>query len=243
MEKAASIPGYENYSVTRNGDVHHGERQLKPIQAAGKSARVKLRAGGKVTAIAVAKLVAMTHVPNPHNHTHIILIDRDKDNCHADNIVWVSLSDSIRYNQRHIEIESLSQQPSTLEDSADRAAAMPIPGYENYAVTPCGKVYHGQHRLYASQGAGNRAERVKLRDAQGKSIRITTAKLVAMTFIPNPDNYDRLIFIDRDSANCCVENLRWVSAVGFIRFVKRCAETDELLGIARPKREPDWIDP
>lgn len=87
MENAASIPGYEDYRITRSGEVYQGERRIKPIQSkGGKSARIKLRSNGKVIAVAVPKLVAITHVPNPNNHTHIILIDRSKDNYHADNI-------------------------------------------------------------------------------------------------------------------------------------------------------------
>ncbi len=159
MENAKSIPGYESYAITPSGEVYLGDRRIKPIQSkGGKSARIKLRVNGKVIAIAVPKLVAMTHVPNPNNYTHIILIDRSKDNYHAGNIRWVSVADSIRYNQRRVDVEGLcNQAASKEEDDADITTAMPIPGYENYTVTPNGKVYCGQHRVHASQGAGNRA--------------------------------------------------------------------------------------
>ncbi len=95
---------------------------------------------------------------------------------------------------------------------------------------------------HRAQATGRRP--VRLRDADGKSIRITIAKLIAITFIANPDKYNHVIFIDRDNANCCVGNLRWVSQGDYIRFIKRCAESDELLGIThRRKKDPDWIDP
>jgi hypothetical protein len=224
--------------------VYLGERKLSRIRnKRGKSARVKLRVDGKVVAIAVPKLVAMTYVPNPHNHTHIILIDRSKENYHANNIRWVCSNDCIRYNQRCIDIEELSEQLFTSEDEANRATALPIPGYKNYRITPNGKVFYGQRRLHASRGTGNRAARVKLRDAEGNSVRIVIAKLVALAFIPNPDNYGRIIFKDRDNNHCTVDNIQWVSNGEFIRFVNHHAENDNLLGPPRPKRKPDWIDP
>jgi len=244
MENAASIPRYENYTITRTGEVYRGQRRLSAIQSKhGKSARVKLRVNGKVVAIAIPKLVAMAYVPNPHNHTHIILIDRSKDNYHADNIRWVCASDCIRYNQRCIDIEGLSSRLPTLKEDADRETAHPIPGYENYRVTPRGKVYYGLRMLHASRGTGNRAARVKLRDAEGKSVRIAIAKLIALAFIPNPDNHSKIIFKDLDNNNCTVDNIQWVSTGEFTRFVNHHAERDSLLGPPRPKRKPDWIDP
>ena len=74
MEASAPIPGYEHYTITKSGEVYCGQRKIKAIAGSrGKSARIKLRIDGKVTAITVAKLVAIAHVPNPHHYSHIIL--------------------------------------------------------------------------------------------------------------------------------------------------------------------------
>ena len=245
MEKAAPIPGYEDYTITATGEVRHHGKLLKSIPSKrGKSARVKLRADGKVIAVAVPKLVALAHVSNPNNHTHIILIDRSKDNYHADNIRWVSLSDSIRYNQRRIGVDGLSEESSRNEDAAFMATSMPVPGHEGYSVTPDGNVYCGNRRLLGSPGKNNRAARVKVRDAAGQPVRITIAKLVALAFLPNPGNHTHVVFRDRDKTNCHMDNLRWVSSLEYGRFVHGCEDLDALLGISRrPPKEPDWIDP
>lgn len=244
MENAAPIPGYEKYAITRTDEVYLGKRQLSHIQNKhGRSARVKLRIDGKVIAIAVPKLVAMAYVPNPNNHTHFILIDRNKENYCADNIRWLCASDHIRFNQGCIDAGDLSDQLSTLDEEAEEANALPIPGYKNYRVTPDGKVYYGSRRLYATPGTGNRTPRIRVKDSEGKVARIAVAKLIALAFIPNPDNHHKIIFKDRDSSNCRVDNIQWVSTSEYIRFVNHHAANDNLLGPSRPKRKAEWIDP
>ena len=37
----------------------------------------------------VSLLVAQNHVPNPKKYSHYIHVDRDVENCNADNLVWV----------------------------------------------------------------------------------------------------------------------------------------------------------
>lgn len=38
---------------------------------------------------------------------------------------------------------------------------------------------------------------------------LSTAKVVAETFIPNPNNYTKIRHIDGDRNNCCADNLMW----------------------------------
>lgn len=52
--------------------------------------------------------------------------------------------------------------------------------------------------------------RVKLyKDGKGKSY--TIARLVGDAFIPNPNNYETIDHIDKDTSNNKVSNLRWMS--------------------------------
>ena len=53
---------------------------------------------------------------------------------------------------------------------------------------------------------------ISLRDSQGKFIRqkkVNGHRLVAETWIPNPEGYDTVDHIDRDKSNNHVSNLRW----------------------------------
>lgn len=45
--------------------------------------------------------------------------------------------------------------------------------------------------------------------AQSAGLAVTHSKLVATAFLPNPNNYKRLVFIDGNPNNAAVSNLRW----------------------------------
>jgi len=240
MEYAAPIPGFEQYTVTANGEVFNRNRLLKHWEVHGRAARVKLRdSEGKTFRVAVAKLIALAFIANPQHHSRIIFKDRNKNNCTVDNIMWVSASECTRFSQRTIESDELGKLPVCPSRESDRVQLEEYPGY---SITSDGQAFSGNYRLKASQSPG-RAARVKVKDSNGKVIRIAIAKLIALAFIPNPDNHNKIIFKDRDNNNCTVDNIQWASAGEFTRFVNHHAESDSLLGSPRPKRKPDWIDP
>lgn len=54
-------------------------------------------------------------------------------------------------------------------------------------------------------------KRVNLRNKDGKSKSYFVHRLVAMNFIPNPNNYHEVNHIDCDRLNNRIDNLEWVS--------------------------------
>lgn len=56
-----------------------------------------------------------------------------------------------------------------------------------------------------------------------KQIRYYVHRLVAETFIPNPNNYSEIDHIDRNKSNNHVSNLRWCSREENMAYAK-CAE-------------------
>lgn len=88
---------------------------------------------------------------------------------------------------------------------------VPIKNYENYFITEQGEVINSKtgRTLKPSLGA-NGYYRVNLRK-NGKTKTVYIHRLVAETFIPNPNNYNEVNHIDENKANNAIENLEWVS--------------------------------
>jgi hypothetical protein len=57
-----------------------------------------------------------------------------------------------------------------------------------------------------------------LRTALGRNKQYYMHRLVALCFLPNPENYPQVDHIDGNRLNCHVSNLRWVSAEQNVNF-------------------------
>ncbi len=238
---AVEIPGFTGYYITPQGDYYHFGRQINVHGYAGnKSLCITLKNNGRAKSFGLAKLMATLFIPNPCAHTRIIFKDRNNRNCTLANIAWASDKE---YNG-YIQSFKPSLGPGASIEEID-SSAQPIPGYKDHWITPDGKVYAGNRCLNILEGKGRRAHRVRIRNSEGKLMSLTVAKLVALTFIPNPENHPKVIFKDHDLLNCTVDNLQWVSRSNWNRFVSGSTENADLLGPPKPKKEKPyvWIDP
>lgn len=104
-----------------------------------------------------------------------------------------------------------------------------IPGYEGYyqastlgRIRSVDRIYFNQgiKRMYKKKGVMRKAQKnihrygyYELILKKGNSaIRHKLHRLIAMTFIPNPNNYPQVNHIDGNKANNTVENLEWCTA-------------------------------
>jgi len=90
----------------------------------------------------------------------------------------------------------------------------PIPGYEGlYSAEEDGRIFsHSRNRKKYLTPAITRDGYfmvVLYKDEQPKSIKVH--RLIALTFIPNPENKYAVDHIDRDKTNNSVSNLRWAT--------------------------------
>lgn len=84
-----------------------------------------------------------------------------------------------------------------------------IPGYEGlYAVTSCGKVWSYRNKKFLKPRA-NRHGYLIVTLCNDKHKTYTIHRLVAQTYIPNPENLPQINHKDENKTNNCLQNLEW----------------------------------
>lgn len=99
---------------------------------------------------------------------------------------------------------------------SDNKSIYPIPNFPSYYITKQGKVF-GNKKCQANLNQELREIKpyirkgyltVKLRNGTERKA-VFVHRLVALTFIPNPNNYPVVNHKDRNPLNNCIENLEW----------------------------------
>jgi hypothetical protein len=113
-----------------------------------------------------------------------------------------------------------------------------LPGYaENYSVSNYGRIFSKKNRSYLTpnQNKKNKVWSVKL-SKDGKPKTFSCAKLVALTFIenPNPKVYINAIIKDGNPFNYCVSNIEW--GTSFHSYKAKVERYPELPGKFKPKK-------
>ncbi len=118
-----------------------------------------------------------------------------------------------------------------------------IPGYEGkYAVTADGEVWSYTDQIFMSPWVHNCGYLiVSLQENKdfGKQKNYRVHRLVAMTYIPNPEGKEEVDHINKNKMDNRVENLRWVTSAENkanaefkgskkVRTKVRCVETGEV---------------
>lgn len=138
-------------------------------------------------------LVARTFVPSKNEFPHVLHIDGDVTNNHKDNLKW----------SKHPEMNNFKY--------------VNIPGFSNYKISKDGKIKSYFNRQLPRKIRSQLSEKgylfVNLKSDTGEMKGLRVSRLVALTYIPNPQNFPEVDHIDRNRTNNNVTNLRWADRV------------------------------
>ena len=88
-----------------------------------------------------------------------------------------------------------------------------VQGYENYSVSNLGNVKNiNTQRILKLSTSSNGYFIVNLSDNDKQKKKLKVSRLVAKSFVPNPQNKPYVDHIDNNRTNNVVSNLRWCSA-------------------------------
>lgn len=86
----------------------------------------------------------------------------------------------------------------------------PVKGFEDhYLVSSCGKLFSKKTSREISLRDNKRGYKVYTTRLKGATIRVRLHRVIAETFIPNPDNKPIVNHKDGNKSNCHHTNLEW----------------------------------
>lgn len=105
-----------------------------------------------------------------------------------------------------------------------------ILGYENYTIDENGNIFSKKRNIYLKPFKNKSGYPAVNLSSNGKSKFFTIHRLVAKTFIPNPNNFKEINHKDENRENANVNNLEWCTRKYNNNYGKRTEKCIEKLG-------------
>ena len=143
MRKIKKVPGFENYTVSRDGRVFSLRGELKPSTSTG-YANVKLSNGPVKQNFQVHRLVATLFKSNRKNLEIVNHIDGDKLNNDVSNLEWVDRKGNARHYEK--ELAPLQRAKRKAKRDNDMKARLSIVNFSHSACTSNPELFHSIYK-------------------------------------------------------------------------------------------------
>lgn len=186
------------YVNNRFQNIYKEPRLMIPYDNGKSTQSVTLSNNGKDRKFHIPILVASNFIPNPNKCKAVRMIDGNNKNYHVSNLEWIILKN------RRKKYDTSSLDGEIWKD---------IPEYEGlYKISSLGRISSSYSRKILSptiSGHKGKDYYAITLVKNGIKKRFHIHKLVAISFIPNPDNLPCIDHINTDRYDNRVENLKW----------------------------------
>jgi hypothetical protein len=84
--------------------------------------------------------------------------------------------------------------------------------HENYEANKLGQIRHKKRKKILKPRSNNGGYQYVNFKINGKNKNFAVHRIIANTFIPNPNGYTEINHKDYDKTNNCINNLEWISS-------------------------------
>jgi hypothetical protein len=216
------VPNFEKYEASTSGRIRNIKLKtlLKPSKlCSGYYASSLRNQSNKAINIKFHRIIAQTFIPNPENKPTVNHKDKNKENNTVDNLEWATQKEQISHQWNINPPERKQSKQIVYEVQQQNEEWKKILGYDGYTISN-----HGRLKYIIKKGTipsfkitlgsldndGYQIARLKNIDFDLK--RIPIHRLVAKSFLENPNNLPIVNHKDGDKCNNNVNNLEWVTA-------------------------------
>ncbi len=221
MKRKIFIDGIEtNYTVTEEGIIENKDGHIMAINKGA----VQLMVSGKHIGRTVGRIVAETFLENPENKPKVGHKDGDKMNNRIENLMWVTDSENTKaiWEKRRINNTTNAGKPLVRKNRKNIVDLTSVEFQLNenekqvildgkvtyYAISTDGKLRNLITNRYLKGSILNTYRMYNL-TVEGKKKNIMEHRLVALMFLPNPENKPFIDHINGIRTDNRLENLRW----------------------------------
>lgn len=163
----------------------------------------------------VHKLVAKTFLDNYDDKLVVNHIDGDKTNIKLSNLECITQSENVKHAiKNNLYVPNYRFGKNNFDNDLEeflKLDSKKIPDYPNYSVTYNGRIFnHNTERFMAFWIMPEGYFRLNIKNESGQK-KFLVHRLIALTFIPNPENKPQVNHIDSNKSNNSVNNLEWIT--------------------------------
>lgn len=203
------IPFNKNYYCTNDGRIY--TKYMYRWKKTQKNNQGYMTVSLEKKGYLVHRIVAITFLDNSDKLPVVNHIDCCKSNNHVDNLEWVTQSDNCKHYQDKIKKGKIKKIKNKVKKEIvkfDLKDFKKIKGFDKYMVDKNGNIYSFHKKRLLRQKINNSYVYVSLQLNKKTTLK-SVHRLVALTFIDNPNNKKFVNHKNGNKLDNCVENLEW----------------------------------